>query len=53
MTYMKAGTFNRDAHPSIHRTGSIRGMKKLGFWGERDHIVRCGSYYYNLSIKLR
>ena len=37
-------------HPSIHVSGSIRGMKKLGYWGKNDTIVRCGNYYYNLSI---
>jgi hypothetical protein len=24
---------NLDLHPSIHYTGSVKGMKKLGFWG--------------------
>ena len=39
-------------HPSIHYTGSVRGMKKLGFWGKHDVCVRCGQYIYNLSIRL-
>ena len=25
-------------HPNINVTGSIRGMKKLGYWGKNDHI---------------
>ena len=37
-------------HPSIHATGSVRGMKKLRFWGKNDRIIRHGQYYYNLSI---
>lgn len=40
-----------DDHPSIHATGSVRGMKKLGFWRKGDEIVRHGQYYYNLSIR--
>lgn len=38
-----------DCHPSIHRTGSVAGMKKLGYWGKRDVCVRIGDYIYNLS----
>jgi hypothetical protein len=37
-------------HPNISTTGSIRGMKKLGYWGKNDHIVRKGGFYYNKSI---
>ena len=41
-----------DRHPSIHHTGSVSGMKKLGYWGKKDICVRIGSYIYNLSITL-
>ena len=41
---------NLENHPSIHYTGSVKGMIKLGFWRKGDSIVRIGSYYYNLSI---
>jgi hypothetical protein len=41
-----------DLHPSIHCTGSVRGMKKLGYWGKNDVCVRIGNYIYNLSITL-
>lgn len=37
-------------HPSIHATGSVRGMKRLHFWRKNDRIIRHGQYYYNLSI---
>lgn len=50
MKYLSAKKFSRDAHPSIHYTGSVRGMKKLGLWGKHDKCVRCGNYIYNLSI---
>lgn len=43
----------KERHPSIHYTGSVRGMKKLGFWGKTDRCVRSGSYIYNLSITIK
>lgn len=39
-------------HPSIHCTGSVRGMIKCGFWDKGDRLVRCGQYIYNMSIYL-
>ena len=44
---------NLDLHPSIHYTGSAKGMKKLGYWGKSDICVRIGNYIYNLSITLK
>ncbi len=52
MEYMKLTETEKARHPSIHRTGSVRGMKKLGYWGQHDHIVRCGQFIYNLSITI-
>lgn len=49
MQYMKLTPAERDRHPAIHYTGSVRGMKKLGFWKEHDRCVRCGQYIYNMS----
>lgn len=49
MKYMKLTEFEKSRHPSIHCTGSVSGMKKLGFWGKDDCCVRCGQYIYNLS----
>lgn len=31
---------------SIHRTGSVRGMVKLGFWDKDSDKVRYGNYIY-------
>ena len=50
MEYRKLSEAEKDRHPSIHHTGSVRGMKKLGFWGKNDKCVRCGQDIYNLSI---
>lgn len=33
--------------PNIHKSGSIRGMKKL-YWGKDAYCVRCGSYIYKV-----
>ena len=52
MKYMRLTERERERHPSIHHTGSVRGMKKLGFWGKNDECVRCGQYIYNLSITI-
>lgn len=34
--------------PNFHRTGSIRGMKKL-YYGNDALLVRCGQYLYNVT----
>lgn len=52
MEYKKLTEAEKARHPSIHYTGSVRGMKNLGFWGKHDHCVRCGQYIYNLSIQI-
>ena len=36
-------------HPNIHATGSIRGMKKLGFWRKNDRAVRSHGFIYNVD----
>lgn len=50
MRYMKLTEYDKAIHPSIHHTGSVRGMKKLRYWGQHDECVRCGQFIYNLSI---
>lgn len=34
--------------PNFHKTGSVRGMKKL-YYGADCLLVRCGDYIYNVS----
>ena len=36
-------------HPNIDRTGSVTGMKKLGYWGQTDLTVRSHGFIYNIS----
>ena len=44
-TYQVAKTFSSNG-PCIHRTGSIRGMVKLGFWSKNADKVRHGNWIY-------
>lgn len=52
MKYERLTEAEKERHPSIHCTRSVRGMKKLGYWGKHDRIVRCGQFIYNLSITI-
>ena len=36
--------------PNFHKTGSVRGMKKL-YYGYKCLLVRCGSYVNNVSAE--
>lgn len=37
------------AHPNIDATGSVRGMKKLGYWAKDARTVRSHGYIYNID----
>jgi hypothetical protein len=37
-----------DDFPNFHKSGSIRGMKKL-YYGKGALLVKCGNYIYNVS----
>jgi len=37
------------AHPNIDVSGSVSGMKKLGYWRKEDRIIRERGHYYNMS----
>lgn len=36
-------------HPNIDVTGSVSGMKKLGYWKQDDAIIKSNGFYYNTS----
>jgi hypothetical protein len=36
-------------HPNIDASGSVRGMKKLGYWKQDDETVRSHGFIYNTS----
>ena len=37
------------AHPNIHSTGSIRGMKHLGYWRKDARCVSSHGFIYNVD----
>ena len=37
------------AHPNIDESGSVEGMKELGYWGKDDRVVLSHGYYYNID----
>ena len=37
------------AHPNINATGSVKGMKKLGYWAKDARTVRCHGTIYNID----
>lgn len=42
----KTGKRFSDKGASIHRTGSVKGMVKLGYWDKDADMVRHGNYIY-------
>lgn len=39
---------NISRFPNFHKSGSVRGMKRL-YYGKNVLLVRCGSYIYNVT----
>ena len=52
MTIEQGRRVGIDRFPNFHRSGSIKGMKKL-YYGKDCLLVRCGSYIYNVSNEPR
>ncbi|MDE6090158.1 MAG: hypothetical protein K2G41_05600 [Duncaniella sp.] len=48
MTIEQGKRVGIDRFPNFHRTGSIRGMKKL-YYGVDSLLVRCGDFIYNVT----
>lgn len=38
-------------YPNFHKTGSIRGMKKL-YYGKEATLIKCGSYIYHVPMDI-
>lgn len=36
-------------HPNIDKSGSVIGMKNLGYWGKNDRIVETHGFKYNID----
>lgn len=52
MTIEQGRRVGIDRFPNFHKSGSIRGMKRL-YYGKDCLLVRCGSYIYNVSAEPR
>lgn len=37
------------AHPNIDASGSVKGMKQLGYWGKKDRTIKSHGYIYNID----
>ncbi len=48
MTVAEGKQVGIDRFPNFHRTGSVRGMKRL-YYGTECLLVRCGNYIYNVT----
>ena len=46
--YIGSNPEKLEQFPNFHRSGSIRGMKKL-YYGENALLVKSGSYIYNVT----
>lgn len=51
IAWVEDGTtgMGHSCHPNIDATGSIRGMKKLGYWNAKDRCVRSHGFIYNID----
>lgn len=36
-------------HPNIDKTGSVAGMKKLGYWNIKDRVIESHGWKYNID----
>lgn len=45
MKYERLTQAQKDRHPSIHRTGSVRGMKNLDFGGRKTAASDAASIF--------
>lgn len=53
---MRTKTLRKQYHklvidlPNFHKSGSIKGMKRM-YYGTNSLLVKCGSYIYNVTSK--
>lgn len=48
LTVKEGDLLNIHDFPNFHKSGSIKGMKKL-YYGENALLVKCGSYIFNVN----
>lgn len=51
LAWIEDGTtgFNISIHCSIDRSGSVQGMKNLGYWKRNDRTILCNGFHYNID----
>lgn len=51
IAWIKDGStgLGHSCHANIDVTGSVRGMKVLGYWGKEDRTVRSHGFIYNID----
>lgn len=40
---------SHSCHSNIDSSGSVRGMKQLGYWNKKDRTVRSHGFIYNID----
>ena len=50
MTIEQGRKVGIDRFPNFHKSGSVRGMKRL-YYGRDCLLIRCGSYICNVSAE--
>lgn len=51
IAWVKDGStgLGHSCHANIDGTGSVRGMKALGYWGNEDRTIRSHGFIYNID----
>lgn len=51
LAWVENGTVGiaHSAHPNISDSGSVMGMKKLGYWDRHARVIRCRGFIYNID----
>jgi hypothetical protein len=54
IAWVEDGTtgMGHSSHPNISATGSITGMRKRGYWGKNDRVVRSHGFLYNIDLSV-
>lgn len=51
LAWIEDGTlgWNISIHCSIDSSGSVQGMKNLGYWKKNDRTIKCNGFYYDID----
>ena len=51
MSLKEGEAVNIDEYPNFHKSGSIKGMKKM-YYGKDAYLVKSGNYIYNVPKEI-